>query len=123
MSRRSCSSGRVAMLGSVQTVTHMVHLFIGYCLMLLFMLLNAWICLSLLLGAGTGFLLFHFRPVKSRLFRLVLRRALQGDVVTDPDDDKSQTDGSVSYEQIAEYRLRDCNRKECEARKEAVNQD
>ena len=113
----------MAILGSVQTVAHMVHLFIGYCLMVLFMLLNVWICLSMLLGAGTGFLLFHFRPVKSRLFRLVLRRKLCDDVVTKPDDEKSQTDGSVSYEQIADFRLKECNRKDCEARKEAMNQD
>ena len=117
VSRRSCSSGQLVALGALQTTTHVIQLFIGYCLMLLFMSLNVWICLSILLGAGAGFLLFQFRPVKSRLFRLLLKRDIRTEVVSD----KSEGEGSLGYEQINQYKLGDCTRKDCEGKKGEVN--
>ncbi|XP_076454654.1 high affinity copper uptake protein 1-like [Babylonia areolata] len=60
-----------AVVGLVHTLGHVLHLFLHYCLMIVFMALNVWLCLALLLGAAAGFLLFHFRPVKSRVFRFL----------------------------------------------------
>ncbi|XP_045200544.1 high affinity copper uptake protein 1-like isoform X4 [Mercenaria mercenaria] len=45
----------------VQTVLHMVQVFISYCLMLVFMTYNVWLCLSVILGAGIGYFLFGWR--------------------------------------------------------------
>ena len=41
--------------------------------MLIFMLLNTWLCVAILLGAGSGFLIFHFRPLKTRLFNIIVK--------------------------------------------------
>jgi copper transporter 1 len=39
----------------LQTVLHMVQVFVSYCLMLVFMLFNGWLCLAIVLGAGLGY--------------------------------------------------------------------
>ena len=110
---------RVAYLGAAHTASYVLHLFTGYCLMLVFMMLNVWLCLALLLGAGAGFLLFHFRPVKSRLFRLLLSRDLTAESGDRGADDKSSdTEGTVGYEKIAEYRLKDCDSNGCPRKEE-----
>ncbi|XP_060552335.1 high affinity copper uptake protein 1-like isoform X2 [Ruditapes philippinarum] len=45
----------------IQTVLHMIQVFISYCLMLVFMTYNVWLCLSVILGAGIGYFLFGWR--------------------------------------------------------------
>ncbi|KAK7094869.1 high affinity copper uptake protein 1-like [Littorina saxatilis] len=45
----------------LQTILHMVQVFVSYCLMLVFMTYNAWLCLSIVLGAGVGYFLFGWR--------------------------------------------------------------
>lgn len=45
----------------MQTVLHMVQVFFSYCLMLVFMTYNVWLCLSVILGAGIGYFLFGWR--------------------------------------------------------------
>ena len=40
---------------ALQTVMHGVQIFWGYCLMLVFMTYNAYLCLSLVLGACVGY--------------------------------------------------------------------
>jgi copper transporter 1 len=39
----------------------MIQVFISYCLMLVFMTYNVWLCLSVILGAGIGYFLFGWR--------------------------------------------------------------
>ena len=39
----------------VQTVMHTVQIFVSYCLMLVFMTYNVYLCLSLVLGATLGY--------------------------------------------------------------------
>ncbi|KAI1287771.1 High affinity copper uptake protein 1 [Halotydeus destructor] len=41
-----------------QTIMQIVQVFVSYCLMLVFMTYNGWLCLSVILGAGFGYLLF-----------------------------------------------------------------
>ncbi|KAL3871971.1 hypothetical protein ACJMK2_039943 [Sinanodonta woodiana] len=45
----------------IQTCLHTVQVFISYCLMLVFMTYNAWLCLSIILGAGFGYFIFGWR--------------------------------------------------------------
>ncbi|WAR31317.1 COPT1-like protein [Mya arenaria] len=45
----------------LQTLLHMVQVFFSYCLMLVFMTYNVWLCLSVILGAGVGYFLFGWR--------------------------------------------------------------
>lgn len=45
----------------LQTLLHMVQVFISYCLMLIFMTYNAWLCISIILGAGVGYFLFGWQ--------------------------------------------------------------
>ncbi|KAH3796997.1 hypothetical protein DPMN_150573 [Dreissena polymorpha] len=45
----------------LQTLLHMIQVFISYCLMLIFMTYNVWLCLSVILGAGVGYFLFGWR--------------------------------------------------------------
>ncbi|XP_076751297.1 high affinity copper uptake protein 1 isoform X1 [Xylocopa sonorina] len=42
----------------LQTIVHVIQLVIGYCLMLIFMTYNVWLCLAVALGAGLGYWLF-----------------------------------------------------------------
>ncbi|GFO09637.1 high affinity copper uptake protein 1 [Plakobranchus ocellatus] len=45
----------------VQTLLHMVQVFISYCLMLVFMTYNVWLCLAVIVGAGVGYFLFGWK--------------------------------------------------------------
>ncbi|XP_047138652.1 high affinity copper uptake protein 1 [Hydra vulgaris] len=45
----------------LQTVLHMVVVFIGYFLMLAFMTYNTWICLAVIIGAGVGYFAFGWK--------------------------------------------------------------
>lgn len=45
----------------IQTVLHMVQVFISYCLMLVFMTYNVWLCIAVIFGAGAGYFLFGWR--------------------------------------------------------------
>ncbi|PVD22308.1 hypothetical protein C0Q70_18117 [Pomacea canaliculata] len=45
----------------VQTLLHMLQVFLSYCLMLVFMTFNVWLCLAIILGAGCGYFLFGWR--------------------------------------------------------------
>lgn len=45
----------------VQTFLHMLQVFISYCLMLVFMTYNVWLCLSVVVGAGVGYFLFGWK--------------------------------------------------------------
>ncbi|PVD22312.1 hypothetical protein C0Q70_18121 [Pomacea canaliculata] len=71
MSRRKMV--RLGILGLTQTGAYVVYLSLSYCLMLVFMTMNIWFCLALLLGAGTGYLLFFFHPVANRLLNSLRR--------------------------------------------------
>ncbi|XP_025113186.1 high affinity copper uptake protein 1-like [Pomacea canaliculata] len=64
---------RLGILGLTQTGAYVVYLSLSYCLMLVFMTMNIWFCLALLLGAGTGYLLFFFHPVANRLLNSLRR--------------------------------------------------
>ena len=45
----------------LQTVLHVVQVFVSYCLMLVFMTYNLWLCLAVVLGAGLGYFLFGWK--------------------------------------------------------------
>ncbi|KAL8567055.1 hypothetical protein ACOMHN_027484 [Nucella lapillus] len=45
----------------LQTVLHMVQVFLSYCLMLVFMTYNVYLCLAIIIGAGLGYFLFGWR--------------------------------------------------------------
>lgn len=45
----------------LQTVLHMLQVFLSYILMLVFMTYNVWLCLAVVLGAGTGYFLFSWK--------------------------------------------------------------
>lgn len=45
----------------IQTLLHMLQVFISYCLMLVFMTYNAWLCIAVVFGAGVGYFLFGWR--------------------------------------------------------------
>lgn len=49
----------------LQTVLHMLQVFLGYFLMLAFMTYNAWVCLAVILGAGLGYFLFGWKSVST----------------------------------------------------------
>jgi len=54
----------VKMLSSahvVQTLLHTLQFLVSYCLMLVFMTYNVWLCLACLLGSGTGYFFFGWR--------------------------------------------------------------
>jgi len=53
---RMFSSGHL-----IQTVLHVLQVFISYCLMLVFMTYNVWLCLAVILGAGFGYFLFGWK--------------------------------------------------------------
>ncbi|KAK3763722.1 hypothetical protein RRG08_021394 [Elysia crispata] len=42
----------------VQTALHMLQAILSYCLMLVFMTFNLWLCLALVLGLGAGYFVF-----------------------------------------------------------------
>ena len=44
-----------------QTVLHVFQVTLTYCLMLVFMTFNVWLCLALVFGAGLGHFLFSWR--------------------------------------------------------------
>ncbi|XP_071861046.1 high affinity copper uptake protein 1 [Bombus fervidus] len=56
--RRSRTSFLFSKIHFLQTIIHVVQLIIGYCLMLIFMTYNIWLCLAVALGAGLGYWLF-----------------------------------------------------------------
>ncbi|KAL7632784.1 UNVERIFIED_CONTAM: hypothetical protein RMT77_016908 [Armadillidium vulgare] len=45
----------------IQTLLHIIQFIISYCLMLIFMTYNVWLCLALTLGAGLGYFLFGWK--------------------------------------------------------------
>jgi copper transporter 1 len=45
----------------IQTLLHIIQVAISYALMLVFMTFNAWLCLSILAGAGIGYFLFAWK--------------------------------------------------------------
>lgn len=45
----------------IQTVLHMVQMFVSYLLMLIFMTFNVWLCSAVVLGAGCGYFAFGWR--------------------------------------------------------------
>ena len=45
----------------IQTLLHMLQVFMSYCLMLVFMTYNAWLCIAVVIGAGAGYFLFGWR--------------------------------------------------------------
>ncbi|XP_076455060.1 high affinity copper uptake protein 1-like [Babylonia areolata] len=45
----------------LQTLLHMVQVFVSYCLMLVFMTYNVYLCISIIIGAGLGYFLFGWR--------------------------------------------------------------
>ncbi|XP_041368360.1 high affinity copper uptake protein 1-like [Gigantopelta aegis] len=45
----------------LQTFLHMLQVFVSYCLMLVFMTYNAWLCLAVILGAGAGYFIFGWK--------------------------------------------------------------
>ncbi|XP_059151807.1 high affinity copper uptake protein 1-like isoform X2 [Physella acuta] len=45
----------------VQTVLHVIQVFVSYCLMLVFMTYNVWLCLAVVLGAGVGYFCFGWK--------------------------------------------------------------
>jgi len=44
-----------------QTILHVVQFVVSYLLMLIFMTYNAWLCIAIALGAGTGYFLFGWQ--------------------------------------------------------------
>ncbi|CAG5122185.1 unnamed protein product [Candidula unifasciata] len=45
----------------MQTLLHMVQVFISYCLMLVFMTYNVWLCVAIIVGAGVGYFCFGWK--------------------------------------------------------------
>jgi copper transporter 1 len=45
----------------IQTFLHVVQVFISYCLMLVFMTYNVWLCLAVILGVGVGYFAFGWK--------------------------------------------------------------
>lgn len=45
----------------IQTLLHVVQVFVSYCLMLVFMTYNVWLCLAVILGAGAGYFIFGWK--------------------------------------------------------------
>lgn len=44
-----------------QTLLHVIQVFVSYCLMLVFMTYNVWLCIAVLLGAGAGYFFFGWK--------------------------------------------------------------
>nr|XP_022326025.1 high affinity copper uptake protein 1-like isoform X2 [Crassostrea virginica] len=62
--QRSFLDTRVTMISGshlTQTVLHVVQVFVSYCLMLVFMTYNVWLCLAVILGAGAGYFFFGWK--------------------------------------------------------------
>ncbi|CAK9800737.1 High affinity copper uptake protein 1 [Anthophora plagiata] len=55
---RSRWSSLFSKIHILQTILNVVQLIIGYCLMLIFMTYNIWLCLAVALGAVLGYWLF-----------------------------------------------------------------
>jgi copper transporter 1 len=45
----------------VQTLAHLAQFWVSYCMMLVFMTYNIWLCLALALGSTTGYFLLGWR--------------------------------------------------------------
>ncbi|BFZ20108.1 hypothetical protein BsWGS_23147 [Bradybaena similaris] len=45
----------------LQTLLHIIQVFISYCLMLVFMTYNVWLCVAIILGAGVGYFTFGWK--------------------------------------------------------------
>lgn len=45
----------------VQTLMHILQVTVSYCLMLLFMTYNIWMCVAIILGAGAGYFAFGWK--------------------------------------------------------------
>ncbi|XP_059139822.1 high affinity copper uptake protein 1-like [Physella acuta] len=54
--RRFCDWGHF-----LQTFLHIIQIFVSYCLMLIVMTFNVWLCLAVFLGAGTGYFIFGWK--------------------------------------------------------------
>ncbi|ESO06021.1 hypothetical protein HELRODRAFT_64907, partial [Helobdella robusta] len=48
----------------IQTALHGVQIFLSYCLMLIFMTYNIWLCTSVVVGAIFGYFLFSWKRHK-----------------------------------------------------------
>ncbi|GFO20063.1 high affinity copper uptake protein 1 [Plakobranchus ocellatus] len=59
---KTLSSGRHLVL----TCLHMLQVIFSYCLMLVFMTFNLWLCLALVLGMGVGYFTFGRTPAKQK---------------------------------------------------------
>lgn len=44
-----------------QTLLHVIQVFVSYCLMLVFMTYNVWLCIAIILGAGAGYFFFGWK--------------------------------------------------------------
>lgn len=44
-----------------QTILHMIHVFMAFMLMLIFMTFNVWLCAAVVLGAGLGYFIFFVK--------------------------------------------------------------
>lgn len=63
-SERPSMSSRKTMLDHLfQSIFHALQVFISYTLMVGFMVMNVWICLSIAIGSGIGYLAFFHRRV------------------------------------------------------------
>ena len=58
---RTVSQHMLSCAHFIQTSLHMLQVFISYCLMLVFMTYNIWLCLAVILGAGCGYFLFGWK--------------------------------------------------------------
>lgn len=61
---RSILDGRLSMISGshlTQTLLHVIQVFVSYCLMLVFMTYNVWLCIAVLLGAGAGYFFFGWK--------------------------------------------------------------
>merc|ERR1719204_1669675 len=54
--RRLCSTSHV-----IQSLLHMIQVFLGYLLMLVFMTYNVWLCVAVVVGSGVGYFLFGWK--------------------------------------------------------------
>jgi len=51
----------MSLMHTWQTVLHMVQVILSYLLMLIFMTYNVWLCLAVILGAGSGYFFFGWK--------------------------------------------------------------
>ena len=56
-----CRSRMLTCSHLVQTLLHIFQVIISYCLMLVFMTYNVWLCAAVALGAGMGYFVFGWK--------------------------------------------------------------